>query len=427
MEAIVILVGGKGSRVKSLLKGKSKPEIEIISKKKIIDFQLEKLSKLNKKIFFLSNIKYKNLKKYISDNYKKKINFEFIEEKKSLGTAGCLSSLLHKKYNNFIILDGDLIFNIDFIKFLKFHKKKRSDCTLFVHPNNHPYDSDAIEIDDNSKVINLFNKTRLNKPNLCLSGLKIIKKEVLKNIYKNKYQDFTKDLLKKILKQKKKVFAYNSREYIKDVGTIDRIKQARKDININKFKFGNYNKKRPAIFLDKDGVIVKLKKNNHYQNNKNIYNKSFKALSKINNSEFLCVMITNQPAVAKGIISVNNLKKDLQKLEVTFGLKNLYFDRVYFCPHHPKKGFKGENKKYKINCNCRKPKNGMFLKAIKELNIDKYNSFMIGDSLSDYYASKKTNIKFVKVGNEKFEIKKKITNKKDILAAVNYIINYKKT
>ena len=73
-----------------------------------------------------------------------------------------------------------------------------------------------------------------------------------------------------------------------------------------------------------------------------------------------------------------------------------------------------------------KTKNGMFLKAIKELNIDKYNSFMIGDSLSDYYASKKTNIKFVKVGNEKFEIKKKITNKKDILAAVNYIINYKK-
>ena len=75
MEAIVILVGGKGSRVKSLLKGKSKPEIEIISKKKIIDFQKEKLSKLNKKIFFLSNIKYKNLKKYISDNYKKKNQF----------------------------------------------------------------------------------------------------------------------------------------------------------------------------------------------------------------------------------------------------------------------------------------------------------------------------------------------------------------
>ena len=60
-------------------------------------------------------------------------------------------------------------------------------------------------------------------------------------------------------------------------------------------------------------------------------------MSKINNSEFLCVMITNQPAVAKGIISINNLKKDLQKLEVTFGLKNLYFDRVYFYPHHPKK------------------------------------------------------------------------------------------
>ena len=70
MEAIVILVGGKGSRVKSLLR-KIKTRNRNNFKKKIIDFQLEKLSKLNKKIFFLSNIKYKNLKKYISDNYKK--------------------------------------------------------------------------------------------------------------------------------------------------------------------------------------------------------------------------------------------------------------------------------------------------------------------------------------------------------------------
>ena len=103
-----------------------------------------------------------------------------------------------------------------------------------------------------------------------------------------------KSTINVILKQKKKVFAYNSREYIKDVGTIDRIKQARKDINTNKFKFGNYNKKRPAIFLDKDGVIVKLKKNNHYQNNKNIYNKSFKALSKINNSEYKTLQIEDK-------------------------------------------------------------------------------------------------------------------------------------
>jgi mannose-1-phosphate guanylyltransferase / phosphomannomutase len=423
MDAIVILVGGKGTRVNNILKGKSKPEIEIGFKRKIIDFQLEKLIELKKKIFFLSNIRFKSLKKYITKNYSNKINFEFIEEKEALGTAGCLKVLNKKKYNNFLIIDGDLIFNIDFKKFLKFHKTKNSDCTLFVHPNNHPYDSDAVEINEKLKVKKIFPKKKILKPNLCLSGIRIIKKKMLNHIVLDKYQDFTDDFLKKIYKKKKNIYAYNSREYIKDVGTLNRIKQAKRDIKTNKFKLGTLQKKIPAIFLDKDGVIIKLNKNKHYQDNKNIYKFSYKALSKINNSEFLCVLITNQPAVAKGIISLNKLKRDFKKLDTILGLKNVYFDRVYYCPHHPEKGFKGENKKYKINCNCRKPKNGMLTKAIKDLNIDKKKSFMLGDSVSDLFASKKTNIKFIKIGKEKFPKKNKNLNKKNLLDAVNYILN----
>ena len=423
MDAIVILVGGKGTRVNNILKGKSKPEIEIGFKRKIIDFQLEKLIEHKKKIFFLSNIRFKSLKKYITKNYSNKINFEFIEEKEALGTAGCLKVLNKKKYNNFLIIDGDLIFNIDFKKFLKFHKTKNSDCTLFVHPNNHPYDSDAVEINEKLKVKKIFPKKKILKPNLCLSGIRIIKKKMLNHIVLDKYQDFTDDFLKKIYKKKKNIYAYNSREYIKDVGTLNRIKQAKRDIKTNKFKLGTLQKKIPAIFLDKDGVIIKLNKNKHYQDNKNIYKFSYKALSKINNSEFLCVLITNQPAVAKGIISLNKLKRDFKKLDTILGLKNVYFDRVYYCPHHPEKGFKGENKKYKINCNCRKPKNGMFTKAIKDLNIDKKKSFMLGDSVSDLFASKKTNIKFIKIGKEKFPKEIKNLNKKNLLDAVNYILN----
>ena len=422
MDAIVILTGGKGSRVNKLLNGKSKPEINITSKKKIIDFQINQLIKLKKKIFFLSHVSFNILKNYVNNNYSNKIKFEFIEEKKRSGTAGCLKHLINKKFNNFILIDGDLIFNVDLKKFLNFHKKKKSDCTLLIHPNNHPYDSDSVEINQNSKVIKIYPKRNIIKPNLCLSGMRIIKKEILKNIHPDKFQDFTKDFLIKIFKKNKKIYGYNSREYIKDVGTPERIKQAKMDIKTKKYKLGNIQKKIPAIFLDKDGVIVELNKNINYQNN-NIFSFTYRALKKINKSPYLCVVVTNQPAIAKGILSINQLRKDLQKFETKLGSKKVYIDKIYFCPHHPEKGFKGENKKYKTDCNCRKPKNGMFLQAIKDLNIDKTKSFMLGDSFSDLSASKKTNIKFIKIGKEKFSTKRQPLNKKNLLDAVNYILN----
>ena len=94
---IVVLVGGKGSRVASLLNGKSKPELNITKNKKIIDFQLDKLIKYNKKIFFLSNFRFQNLKKYLKRKYSKFLNYELIEETSELGTAGALKKLEKKK------------------------------------------------------------------------------------------------------------------------------------------------------------------------------------------------------------------------------------------------------------------------------------------------------------------------------------------
>ena len=98
-----------------LLNGKSKPEINITSKKKIIDFQINQLIKLKKKIFFLSHVSFNSLKNYVNNNYSNKIKFEFIE--KSVQAAGCLKHLINKKFNNFILIDGDLIFNVDLKNF----------------------------------------------------------------------------------------------------------------------------------------------------------------------------------------------------------------------------------------------------------------------------------------------------------------------
>ena len=178
--------------------------------------------------------------------------------------------------------------------------------------------------------------------------------------------------------------------------------------------------KTPAIFLDRDGVINKEYPNKHYQNPLEVINGSFEAVSKINRKGFMSVIITNQSAVAKGIVTVNKVENDHKKLEYLFGAKNAYFDKIYYCPYYPIHGFKGEVKKYIKRSSFRKPNNGMLLKAIKELNIDTKKSYMIGDRNTDYLAAKKTGIKFLIVGN-KFKIKGK-KNFINLKQAINSIL-----
>ena len=251
MISIAVLVGGKGTRVQSITNGKSKAEIKLDKKNTIIDYQLAKLTKLKKNIHIISNKNFLSLKQYVNKKYKNyKINF--IDENLQLGTAGAIKNLEILKANqDFLIVFGDLLFNFDFKKLINFHNLKKSECTLVIHPNSHPIDSDCVKLNDDSQVVEFNKKPHKSKKiinNLCLSGILILNKKFLKLIKPNVPQDISKDLLDKILKNNNKIFGYKTREYIKDVGTLTRIKQAKKDLDSIKYKKGNINSKIPAVF-----------------------------------------------------------------------------------------------------------------------------------------------------------------------------------
>jgi mannose-1-phosphate guanylyltransferase / phosphomannomutase len=417
---IAILIGGKGSRVKKISKKIPKSFLKI-DDHSIIDHQLKQLSKLKKKIFLISNRKISKYHNKLRNKYKK-INFKIFEESTPLGTGGCLKILQDFNNNCYLIIMGDLIFNINFRKFYSFHKKNKSDFTLLAHPNDHPFDSDLLEINEKNQLIKFHNKPHKKNDlgNLSSSGIFLINKKIFKFIKTNKFQDLSKDILPKLLKKKIKIYAYNTREYVKDVGTPKRINLVKKHIKTKKFINGSIDKKLPAIFLDRDGVINKEYSNKHYQDPTQINEGAISAVKKINEKGYLSVIVTNQPAIAKGIITLDKLKRDHKKLEYEFGLKGAYFDRIYFCPFHPEKGFKGEVKKYKKKSSWRKPDNGMILQAIKDLNIDIKKSYMIGDSAADYYAAKKTGIKCLIVG-KKFK-RKGFKNYENLYEATNSII-----
>ena len=102
----------------------------------------------------------------------------------------------------------------------------------------------------------------------------------------------------------------------------------------------------------------------------------------------MAIVITNQPVIARGEVTLPQLQEIHAKLETLLGREGAYIDGLYFCPHHPDKGFEGERPEYKTLCECRKPNPGMILQAARDFNIDIAESFMVGDRDKDVECGK---------------------------------------
>lgn len=393
MTQAVILAGGKGKRLWPLTRHIPKPMLKI-GEVPLLEHQVNLLKRYGiKEIIILTNYFSKVIEKYFSDGGNFGVKISYFKEKKPLGTTGGLKEIANRLKNDFVVLYGDIMLDIDINRLLAFHKNKKSDCTLVLHPNDHPQDSDLVETNGNQRIIAFHRKPHLDNRyfgNLVSAGLYVLSPKLLKYIRKGVRADFGKDVFQKIVK-KEKLYGYLTAEYLKDTGTPQRLAEVRKDYQSGKIKRLNRKNKRKAIFLDRDGVI-----NDAIDVGRKIKTKDFRllpgvaqAIKKINQSEFLAVVITNQPAVAKGLLTIEVLAQIHKKMEGLLGKAGAKLDAIYYCPHHPERGFTGENLSYKIKCNCRKPKIGLIKKSKKDFNIDLKRSYFVGDSFRDILCGKR--------------------------------------
>jgi mannose-1-phosphate guanylyltransferase/phosphomannomutase len=381
---LVIIAGGKGTRLG--LKNIPKPMVEI-NGKPILQYQIELAKRYGFfEVYILTGHLSQVIEKYFLDGKKFGVKITYFREISPHGTAGSLKKVQNFLKERFMVFYGDTIMDINLKKMIEFDSKHRSLGTLLVHPNDHPYDSDLLEIEDESfKIKGFFSKPHDSsyKANLVNAALYILSPEILNYIPENKNLDFGKDIFPKIINVKSGLYAYKSTEYIKDMGTPDRLEKISKDLKNGKVERLNYSNKRKAIFIDRDGVINKEVDELVDIEDFELIPGVEAAIKKINQSEYLAILITNQPMIAKGKLKVSELKKIHNKLESLLGLKGAYLDDIFFCPHHPELGFAGEIKSLKINCNCRKPNIGMIQKSEKLYNIDLRQSYIIGDRTAD--------------------------------------------
>ena len=339
---------------------------------------------------------------------------------KPLGNAGALLKLREQLGDEpFLLLNADAVFDIDFNRMVRFHQEHGGLVTLFTHPNNHPYDSGLIIAEKDMSVQSWLAKEDVRPTyykNRVNAGLHVIDPKVLDmlsidadkigNVDEMTGKTVKVDLDRQLLKPlagSGKMFCYDSPEYVKDMGTPDRFHQVEEDFKAGRVSAKNLSNKQKAVFLDRDGTINKYVGFLRNINDFELIDGVSEAIKRINASGYLAIVITNQPVIARGEVTYEELNEIHNKMETLLGNHGAYLDSIYYCPHHPDSGFDGEIKELKIDCDCRKPKPGLLLKAAEELNIDLNKSWMIGDSKNDIMAGKNAGCKTALIGNEDYK------------------------
>lgn len=397
----------------------------------LLEHQINLLKKYGiKEIIILTSYLSEVIENYFKDGKNFGVGISYFKEENPLGTAGGLKEIEAVLKNDFLLLYGDVMLNLDIKKLIQFHKRKKGVASLVLHPNDHPQDSDLVEIDRDKRITAFHPKPHPENKyfqNLVNAGFYALSPKIIKYIKAGVKADFGKDIFPELV-SREKIYGYITAEYLKDMGTPLRLADVRKDYKSGKIARLNRENKRRAVFLDRDGTINDALYDVCSQEAFKLLPESAEAIKKINESEFLAIVITNQPAIAKGLCAIEDIEKIHKKMEWLLGKARAKLDAIYYCPHHPDKGFTGENLSYKIKCNCRKPKIGLIIRAKNDFNINLKKSYFVGDSWRDILCGKKAGLTTLGVktgkGCRDGNIKPGYLFK-NLNQAVNFIVNKK--
>lgn len=439
----VFMAGGRGTRISSVASDIPKPMIKIQGKP-ILEHEIECLRDQGYRdiiitVSYLGDI----IVDYFGDGSGISkatgkpfdVNIQYFFEEQPLGNAGALLKLREELDDDFLLLNADVLFDVDIDRMVEAHRSSGAEVTILTHPNSHPYDSGLIISDKDNRVSKWLTKEDPRPAyykNCVNAGVHILSPRVLDalSVAADKVGtpgengkiikvDLDRDILRP-LAGTGKLCCYDSTEYVRDMGTPERYQAVCEDFASGIVTGRNLKNPQKAIFLDRDGTINKyvgfLRSISEFE----LLDGVSEAIKLINQSAYLSIVVTNQPVIARGEVKEEELTEIHQKMETLLGNNGAYIDDLYYCPHHPHKGYEGEIEALKIDCDCRKPKPGMFLRAAKDHHIDLSNSWMIGDSENDIFAGKAAGCKTAYIGKEEhgqdisgdslLEIVKKVLN-----------------
>lgn len=400
---LIVLAGGKGTRLTSKLEHGTPKPMAPVAGRPLLELQIQ-LAKRHgfEDVRLLTSYRSEVIEQYFGDGSRFGLRISYHVDVQPRGTAGAVLDALPELAERFALLYGDTVLDVDLDRFWKRHVEQDADCSLFIHPNDHPHDSDLVDVDEANWIRAFHPHPRaegLYFKNMVNAALYIIEKRALEPWVGAKEKlDFAHDLFPKMLEANARLYGYHSREYIKDMGTPERLARVEADLESGLVDRRSLDNACPAVFLDRDGTLnVEVNRVSRVEQLKLIEGAG-RAVRRFNRAGFLTIGVTNQAVIARGDCDETELRHIHDKLETLLGRERGFLDAIYHCPHHPDAGFSGERVELKIRCDCRKPGTEMIERAVSDLFVDLKNSWMIGDTTTDLQTAINAGLRSILLG-----------------------------
>lgn len=339
------------------------------------------------------------IEEYFGDGSAFGVNISYLREESPLGTAGGMKKLMGIISEDFYVVYGDILFDVKLDDYLSFHRNKNSAATLIVHPNDHPFDSDLVEMDDNCQISGFHLKDE--KPpyhsNIVNAAFYLVSPRIFSYIPTDAPSDFVKDVFPAMLGGGERLYGYRTAEYLKDMGTYHRFDRVSADLESGRIHAKSKYVKRAAVFIDRDGTLIHDVELLCRVEDARLFPFATESIKSLNRHGILAIMATNQPVVARNLCDEERVRLIHRKIETELGHARAFLDDIFYCPHHPDKGYPEENPLYKIECRCRKPDIGMLEDAAERYNIDLAASWFVGDTTGDIQTGMNAGMKTILV------------------------------
>lgn len=389
---VAILAGGAGTRLKARTGRLPKPMAPVLGQPVLAHLLALCRRHGFLRIALLVHYEHEIIKEHFGDGSRHGVDLTYVIEGEARGTAGALRDALPVLADRFLVLYGDTYADVDLREVWRRHAGSGAAASLLLHPNDHPHDSDQVELDAAGRVVAIHpypHEPGQEHRNLVNAALYVMERQGLEqHLPATGKSDLAKHAFAAMLAAGCRLNGVITPEYIKDMGTPDRLDKVERDILQGLPQRLASRGLRSAVFLDRDGTLNEEVGHLREPAQVRLLPGVGEAVRLLNRAGRLAVCVTNQPVVARGEVTTGQLDHIHARLDHLLGHHGAYLDRLYYCPHHPDKGFAGEVAELKVACRCRKPATGLFDQAVDELGIDRRASWMIGDTTTDVRAGR---------------------------------------
>jgi len=401
---VVVIMGGLGTRLREITSECPKALVDV-NGKPFFEYELQLLVREGfQKYVFCVGYLGTMIQAYFGDGSRYGVSIQYsFEEEKLLGTGGAIRKAADLLDENFMTIYADSFMDVDYKEIIYKYAvgKCRGKCALMaVYRNDGRYDKSNV-VYENGQII-LYDKDKnINTMHYIDYGIGMFEKSLFLDYGMDVKFDLA--LIQHSLSVEGKLEGVEVFRRFYEIGN-----------NISYNEFCDYAKKRfgtprSAVFFDRDGVINEMVFNEDTEQLDSPLKKeqfqlkpgALKMLEEVHALGYYVFIVTNQPAAAKGKTTFGNLC-DINHLLLEMAGETV--DEIVVCPHYP------QNQKYTReiflieDCGCRKPKTGLIDKICGKYNIDKKNSYMVGDSYTDIMCGKDSGLKTIFIGSYKCDM-----------------------